>query len=238
VNKGIPENATVAQAREWRDNTMKLFNSLDDSGKQAVTLQIQKEYRFAEGQKTFNPESFFNQKIAEAAVGELKAATTTTTGYRTPITTSKILPRPVATLETNPDPIKIHQILRQLGDLPDILPRLQADPAVQEIRNKLPKKMGWFTTEDGVHQEALDARLQGDAVRAEAGLVRSLIESTLVSEYRTLDDATKKAITDAFEPYPTPMREKIKDEYKRWFETDLSTDLKKANASVPVEPAT
>lgn len=238
LDKGIPENASVAQAREWRDNTMKLYNSLDDSGKQIITLKIQRDYRFAEGQQTINPESFFNQKIAEAAVGELQAATITTTRYYTPLTTSKVVPPPVATLETKPDPVQIHHVLRNLADLPDVLPRVHADPAVQEIRNKLPKKTGWFELEDGIHQEALDARLRGDAVRAEAGLVRSLIENTLSADTRKLDETTKKAITDAFAPYSPAIRERIKDEYKSWFETDLSTDLKKANAGVIVESTT
>lgn len=238
LDTGIPENASVAQAREWRDKTMKLYNSLDDSGKQVVTLRIQRDYRYAEGQQTINPESFFNQKIAEAAVGELQAATITTTRYYTPLTTSKVVPPPVATLETNPDPVQIHHVLRNLADLPDVLPRVQADPAVREIRNKLPKKQGWLTQEDGVHQEALDARLRGNTVRAEAGLVRSLIENTLDRDNRRLDEATKKAITDAFAPYSPAIRERIKDEYKSWFETDLSTDLKKANASGVDEPTT
>ena len=238
LDTGIPENASVAQAREWRDKTMKLYNSLDDSGKQVVTLRIQRDYRYAEGQQTINPESFFNQKIAEAAVGELQAATITTTRYYTPLTTSKVVPPPVATLETNPDPVQIHHVLRNLADLPDVLPRVQADPAVREIRNKLPKKQGWLTQEDGVHQEAIDARLRGNAVRAEAGLVRSLIENTLDRDNRRLDEATKKAITDAFAPYSPAFRERIKDEYKSWFETDLSTDLKKANASGVDEPTT
>lgn len=238
LGTGLPENASVADTREWRDKTMKLYKSLDDSGKQVITSRIQKDFGYAKDQQTINPEAFFNQKIAEAAIGELKAATTQTIRYYTPLTTSKVFPPPVPTIETNPDPIKVHQVLRQLGDLPDVLPRLQADPAVQEIRNNLPKNQGWFSREDGVHQEALDARLRGDAVRAEAGLVRSLIENTLAADTRKLDETTKKAITDAFAPYSLPILRKINDEYKSWFETDLSTDLKKANASVIVESTT
>jgi outer membrane protein OmpA-like peptidoglycan-associated protein len=238
LDTGIPENASVAQAREWRDNTMKLYNSLDDSGKKIFTLQIQRDYRYAEGQQTFDPVSFFDQRIAQAAVGELKGATTTTTRTYTPLSTSRVAPPPVTTQEIIPDPIKIHTVLRQIADLHDVLPRVQADPAVQEIRNKLPKKTGWFEPVDGVHQEALDARLRGDAVRAEAGLVRSLIENTLDRNNPRLDEATKKAIKDAFAPYSPAIRERINDEYKSWFETDLSTDLKKAKASVIVESTT
>jgi hypothetical protein len=109
---------------------------------------------------------------------------------------------------------------------------------VQEIRNNLPKKQGWFSKEDGIHQEALDARLKGNAVRAEAGFVRSLIENTLSAETRKLDETTKNAIKDAYTPYGSATQKKIKEEYQQWFGTDLLTDLKKANASVIVEPST
>jgi hypothetical protein len=131
---------------------------------------------------------------------------------------------------TEPDPIKIHEILRSVSDLPGVMSDLKTNPEVAAVRNSLPQKQNRFSREDGVHQEAFDARLRGDTAKAEALFLRSLIEN---NDIRDLEKG-KKAITGALGTTPD-LKDGIKKSYRDSFGTDLMEDLRKANASI-VEP--
>jgi hypothetical protein len=203
---------------------MALHDSLDDKGKKAFTNYIQNTYQFQQDQETFNPMSFFNRKIADAAGLEISNATRARQVY---IPSGGSIPNgmpPTMTTFYEPDPVRIAEVLRSVSDLKDVLPHVQANPAVQAARDKLPKD-GMIFKEDGVHQKSIDARLAGNTIEAEALLLRSLVESGDMRD----SAQRKKVIREALGPDKT-QSDQIRALYKEKFDTELFADLKKANA--------
>jgi hypothetical protein len=220
----LPAGATVAQTREWTTKNMALHDSLDDKGKRAFTNYIQNTYKFQQDQETFNPMSFFNRKIADAAGLEISNATRAREVY---IPSGGSVPNgmpPKMTTFYEPDPIRIAQILRSVSDLKDVLPHVQANPALQAARDKLPKD-GVIFKEDGVYQKSIDARFAGNTIEAEALLLRSLVES---DDMR--DPAQRKRVIREALGADKAQSDQIRELYKSKFDTDLFADLKKANA--------
>jgi len=226
----LPEKPTLAQTREWSESNMRNYNELDPAGRKAFEQQIQDQYKAWGDKEPSNPSAFFDRQVSDAAARELKEATRSRVEYYSPLTTSRV-PAPIQSrVVTEPDPIKIHEVLRSVSDLPGVMSDLKTNPEVAAVRNSLPQKQNWFSREDGVHQEAIDARLRGDTAKAEAIFLRSLIEN---HDIRDLEKA-KKAITGALGTNPD-LKEGIKESYQDSFGTDLVTDLKKAHAPI-VEP--
>lgn len=220
----LPAGANVAQTREWTTKNMALHDSLDDKGKKAFTNYIQNTYQFKQDQETIEPMSFFNQKIADAAGLEISNATKAVQVY---IPSGASIPNgmpPKMTTFYEPDPVRIAQILRSVSDLKDVLPHVQANPAVQAARDKLPK-VGMIFKEDGVHQKSIDARLAGNNIEAEALLLRSLVESGDMK-----DPAQRKKVIREALGSDKAQSDQIRELYKQKFDTDLFADLKKANA--------
>ena len=219
----LPAGANVVQTREWTTKNMALHDSLDDKGKKAFTNFIQNTYQFKQDQETFDPMSFFNRKIADAAGFEISNATKAVQVY---IPSGGSIPNGMAPKMTTfyePDPVRIAQILRSVSDLKDVLPHVQANPAVQAARDKLPKE-GLIFKEDGVHQKSIDARLAGNKIEAEALLLRSLVESGDMK-----DPAQRKKVIREALSSDKAQSDQIRALYKEKFDTDLFADLKKAN---------
>jgi hypothetical protein len=220
----LPAGANVAQTREWTTKNMALHDSLDDKGRKAFTNYIQNTYQFKQDRETFDPMTFFNRKIADAAGLEISNATRARQVY---IPSGGSIPNgmpPTLTTFYEPDPVRIAEVLRSVSDLKDVLPHVQANPAVQAARDKLPKD-GMIFKEDGVHQKSIDARLAGNRIEAEALLLRSLVESGDMKDTAQ----RKKVIREALGP-DKAQSDQIRALYREKFETDLFADLKKANA--------
>ena len=215
----LPANPGVTQTRDWTTKNMDLHNSLDDKGKKAFINYIKNNYQFQQDQETFNPMSFFNRKIADAAAQEIVNATRSKESY----VPSRAM-APTRITSRVPDPVRIAEILRSVSDLKDVLPHIQANEEVQAVRNKLPKG-GFFGNEDGIYQKAFDARLTGNKAEAEALFLRSLIDAGDLAD----PAQRKKVIREALGSDKT-QSDQIREHYKRTFDTDLLADLKKANA--------
>jgi hypothetical protein len=216
----LQANPGVTQTRDWTTKNMDLHNSLDDKGKKAFINYIKNNYKFQQEQETFDPMSFFNRKIADAAAQEISNAKR---GREVLLPSSgPTLGRPATFYE--PDPIRVTEILRSVSDLKEVLKLIAENPEVKSVRNKLPKD-GMIFKEDGIHQKAFDARLTGNKAEAEALFLRSLIEAGDLA-----DPAQRKKVIREALGSDKAQSDQIREHYKKTFDTDLLADLKKANA--------
>jgi hypothetical protein len=217
---GLPADASIAQTREWNGRNIQLYKSLSPDGQKAFTNYIQNVYKFQTNRDTFDPQIFFDRKIAEAAVLELKGATRAET-FRPLITGPGALQQPVTVYP--PDMAKIATVLRSIDDLPQVRRLVQANPEVTSLKDKLPRESWWFYPEDGAFQKSIDARLEGKKVEAEAHLIRALISSG-----RVASKDQRQEIQEARKADPSQTAA-IDEFYKKTYGTDIASEVKAAN---------
>lgn len=213
----LPEKATVAQTREWTGKNMDLYNSLDDTGKKAFVNYINNTFGPVQNQEEA-PMSFFNRKIADAAIVEITNAKRAKEVY---IPSGASIPNALPQRPTTfyePDPIRIAQVVRSVSDLKDVLPLLQTSKDVKAVRDTLPKAGTFF-------KEALDARLAGNTVEAEALLLRSLIENGDMKDKALRTKVVREALGANKE-----QSDQIREYYKKTFDSELIPDLRKTNS--------
>lgn len=215
----ISSEASLRQTKEWADKNIALFGTLNDDGKKAFLDLIKRDWKYGVGRDSFEPQEFFDSRLAFVASMEIRSATRSVTTYMPPSSR----PGPfIPVTHAVPDIAQISDVLRSLQDRPKVLSLVAENPTYKEVRAKLPTK-GFFGSEAGLEQRSLDARMKGETELAETLLVRSLIDAR-----RVFTKEDRKIIANAIGT-ESDRKERITKLYQESYGTDIRDDLRKLN---------
>ena len=215
----ISSEASLKQTKDWADKNIALFGTLNDDGKKTFIDLIKRDWKYGGYRESFEPQEFFDSRLAFVASMEIRNATRSVTTYMPP--SSRPGPFTPVT-HAVPDIAQISDVVRLLQDKPKVLSLVAENPTFKEVRAKLPTK-GIFVTEPGLEQRSLDARMRGETELAETLLVRSLIDAR-----RVFTKEDRKVIANAIGTEPD-RKERIAKLYHESYGTDIRDDLRKLN---------
>jgi hypothetical protein len=215
----ISSEASLKQTKEWADKNIALFGTLNDDGKKTFIDLIKRDWKYGGDRESFEPQEFFDSRLAFVASMEIRNATRSVITYMPP--SSRPGPFTPVT-HAVPDIAQISDVVRSLQDKPKVLSLVAENPTFKEARAKLPTK-GIFVTEPGLEQRSLDARMRGETELAETLLVRSLIDAR-----RVFTKEDRKVIANAIGTEPD-RKERIAKLYHESYGTDIRDDLRKLN---------
>ncbi len=215
----ISSESGLEKTKAWADKNIALFGTLNSDGKKAFIDLIKRDWKYGAERESFDPQEFFDNRLAFVASMEIRSATRSVTTYMPPSSR----PGPLTPVTHSvPDIAQISAVVRSLQDKAHVLALLAETPVFKETRGKLPTK-GIFVTEPGLEQRSLDARMKGETELADALLVRSLINAR-----RVFTKEDRKQIADAI-GVDSDRKERINKIYQENYGADIRDDLKTLN---------
>lgn len=215
--QSITSESSLKQVKEWADKNMTLFGTLNEDGRKAFADQIKRDWQYGAGRESFEPQEFFDSRLAFTASREIKSATRAVTTYMPPSSR----PGPFTPVTHHvPDIAQISEVVRTLQDKPKVRSLLAATPEYKAARDAF--NPGWFSKGPSEEQRSLDARMDGNAPLAETLLVRCLIK-----ERRVFTKNDRAVIAEAVKTDP----DRINNLYKVYYETSIRDELKSLNGA-------
>jgi hypothetical protein len=208
--QSITSESSLKQVKEWADTNMALFRTLNEEGRKAFTDQIKRDWHYGVGLESFEPQEFFDARLAFVASREIKGATRAVTTYTPAISVTHHVP----------DIAQISEVVRSIQDNPKVRSLLVATAEYKAARDAF--NPGWFSKGPSEEQRSLDARMDGKAALAETLLVRSLIK-----ERRVFTKEDRNVIAEAI----NTDSERINRLYKAHYETNIRDELRSLNGA-------